>query len=80
MTRSVLENVCVVCSKPGLKFVKEFLRFSLSRPGHWEDNNSKNHEEWPKESLMATNRRLIATNRRLIATNQPKSATNRPNL
>ena len=56
--KSVLENH-IVCSKPSRKFVKEFLRFSLSRPGHWEDNNSKNHEESPKESLMATSRRLI---------------------
>ena len=29
-----------VCSKPSLEFVKEFLRFSVSRPGHWEDNNT----------------------------------------
>ena len=50
----------LVCSKPSLKIVKEFLRFSLSRPGHWEDNNTKNHEERPKKSLTATNRRLVA--------------------
>ena len=26
----------------------------LSRPGHWKDDNTKNHEEWPKKSPMAT--------------------------
>ena len=35
----------VVCSRPSLKFVKEFLCCSLSRPGHWEDTNTKNHEK-----------------------------------
>ena len=49
----------VECSRPSLKFVKEFLRFSLSQPRHLEDNYTKNHEEWPKQSLMAANRPLI---------------------
>ena len=31
---TLLENASIECSKPSLKFVKEFLRFSLSRPGH----------------------------------------------
>ena len=43
-----------VCSMPSLKFVKEFLRFSVSRPGHREDNNTKNHEEWPQNSQRVT--------------------------
>ena len=46
--------ILVVCSNPSLKFVKEFLRFSLSRQGPWEENNTKNHKEWPKKSPMAT--------------------------
>ena len=29
----------LVCSNPSLKFVKKFLRFSLFRPGYWEDNS-----------------------------------------
>ena len=44
----------VVCSKPSLKLVKKFLHFSLSRQGPWEENNTKNHKEWPKTSPMAT--------------------------
>ena len=51
------EAVALVLCAPFLlclKFVKEFLRFSLSGPGHWEDDNTKNHEEWPKTSRMAT--------------------------
>ena len=42
------------CSRPSLKFVKEFLSFSLSRPGHWEDSKTKDYEEWPRKSPMAT--------------------------
>ena len=29
------------CSRPSLKFVKRILLFSLSRPGHCEDNHTK---------------------------------------
>ena len=58
--RRIRPDHVIECSKPSLKFVKAFLRSSLSRPGHWEDNNTKNHEEWPKKSPMATNRRLIS--------------------
>ena len=46
-------KVCIflcVCSMPSLKFIKEFLRFSVSGPGHWGDNNTKNQEEWPQKS------------------------------
>ena len=79
-----------MCSRSSLKFVKEFLRFSLAQPGHWDDNNTKNHEEWPKKSPLETdsdrNRRLIVTdigrNQRPIATTRRRSqrliATNRP--
>ena len=44
----------LVCSMPSLKFVKEFLLFSVSRPGHWEDSNTKKHEEWPQKSPRVT--------------------------
>ena len=47
------ENTLVVCSNPSLKFVKEFLRFSLSRQGPWEENKTKNHKEWPQKNPMA---------------------------
>ena len=76
----VTVTVFVVCSRPSLKAVKEFFRFSLSRPGLWEDNNTKTHEEClksPRWSLIATNRRLMATNQQLIATNRQLVATNR---
>ena len=43
--------------------------------GHWEDNNTKNHDEWPKTSRMATDRRLISRNQRLIATNRRECVT-----
>ena len=46
--------LCVI--DPAFKIVKEFLHCSLSRPGHWDDDNSKIHEEWPKKSLMAIDR------------------------
>ena len=52
--RPLLFYTPLVCSKPSLKFVKEFLRFSLSRQGPWVENNTKNHKEWPKTSPMAT--------------------------
>ena len=74
----------VVCSKPSLKFVKKILRFSVFRPGYWEEKSTKAHEQRPEKCSMATsgwqpkatNRRLIATNQRLISTNRPESATN----
>ena len=54
----------LICKKFGVngKIVKEFLRFSLSRQGPWEENNTKNHKEWPKKSPMATDSDWSATN------------------
>ena len=43
-----------VCSKPSLKFVKKILRFSPFRPGYWEENSTKTHEQWPEKCSMAT--------------------------
>ena len=33
--------------------LKSLAFFSLSRPGNWEDKNTKNHEQWPKSQYFA---------------------------
>ena len=45
-------KLCV--SKPSLKFVKKFLRFSVFRPGYWEEKSRQAHEQRPEKCSMAT--------------------------
>ena len=53
---------CFVCSRPSLtNLSKHSCVFPLSRPGHWEGNNTKIMRNGPKSPQL----RLIATNRRL---------------